>query len=131
MKLVDIHCHLNHDDYKSILDQVIERAKQAGVKKIITSGVNVPSNRTSLQLAEKYDIVECTLGMYPIDLLGLSPDETGMERQTESFDLDKELEFIKQNKDKILGIGEVGLDYHWDKEHHEQQKKNFQSWCLR
>jgi len=126
MRLVDVHCHLNHDDYKGILDEVITRAKEVGVKAIVTSGVNVPTNRAALALAEKYDIVQCTLGMYPIDLLGVSEDESGMERQLEPFDLDKEFEFVKENKDKILGIGEVGLDYHWDKEKHDEQKKNFQ-----
>ena len=126
MKLVDVHCHLNHDDYKGILDEVIDRAKEAGVKTIVTSGVNVPTNRAALALAEKYDIVECTLGMYPIDLLGLGTDEAGMERQPESFDMDEEFKFIKENKDKIFGIGEVGLDFHWDKEHHDKQKENFQ-----
>jgi len=126
MNLVDVHCHLNHDEYKGILDEVIMRAKVAGIKKIVTSGVNSPSNRAALALAEKYDIVECTLGMYPIDLLSLGPDESGMERQTEAFVLEDEFAFIKKNKDKIVGIGEVGLDYHWTKEHNEQQKKNFQ-----
>ncbi|MBI4981390.1 TatD family hydrolase [Candidatus Woesearchaeota archaeon] len=126
MQLVDVHCHLNHALYKDDLDAVIKRAKEAGVKVIVCSGVNPPGNRQVLELAQKYpEMVKACLGMYPIDALGLAPDETGLPRQTVPINLDEEFEFIKKNKDKILGIGEIGLDFHWDAEHHSQQEENF------
>lgn len=126
MKLVDVHAHLDHALFKNEMDSVIERAKKAGVVAIVTSGINRPSNLACQRIAAKYNIVKWSFGLYPIDLLGMIPDETGLERQTTPIDLEKELQFIKDNKDKIISIGEVGLDYHWDKHCHTRQKANFQ-----
>ena len=129
MELVDIHCHLNHEKFSKDLDKVIERAKKADVKVIITAGVNVPTNREALELAKKYDIVKCSLGIYPIDALNIkidALDEVGLTRQTEPFDVDKELEFIKKNKKDIVAVGECGMDFKYLKDYEKQQRKNFQ-----
>jgi len=117
-----------HNLYEQDLDQVIERAKKAGLKAIICSGVNVPTNREALALAKKYaPLVRCSLGIYPVDALNITPDESGLSRQIEPFDVDAELAFIKKNKDHISAIGEAGLDYHWvkDAELHKKEKENF------
>jgi len=115
-----------HESFEGKLDEVIKRAKENGVVAIIVSGVNVPTNREALEMAKKYpDIIKCSLGLYPIDLLGLQPDESGLSRQTKKFDLNDELEFIEKNKEKIAAVGECGGDYHFDKHHHEEQKNNF------
>ena len=126
MNLVDVHCHLNHKYFKDKLDEVIKRAKKAGVKRIVVSGVNPPANKEVLEIANKYpDIIRVSLGIYPIDALGLSEGETGLPRQTEKIDLNEEFRFIEKHKDNIVSIGEVGMDFHWDKDHHKQQEKNF------
>ncbi len=121
MKLVDIHCHLNHELFKKDLDNVINRAKKAGVKAIITSGTNPLSNKEALELAEKDEIIKVSLGIHPIDALGLFEDATGISKPEGAFDVDQELKFIEENKDKIVAIGEVGLDFHWDQDHHQEQ----------
>jgi len=128
MKLIDIHCHLTHQLFQKDLPQVIKRAKKAGLKTIVCSGVNHPTNVEALKLAKEYPLLKPSLGLYPIDLLGLSPDETGLTRQTEPIDLDNELEFIKKHKEEIAAVGEYGLDFHWSRkpEEHKQQKINFQ-----
>jgi len=126
MNLVDVHCHLTHQRFKKDLSKVIERAKKAGVKAIVCSGVNHPTNVEALELAKKYDVVKVSLGLYPIDLLGLGPDEVGLTRQTERIDLEKEFDFIKKHKEEIVAVGEAGMDFHWDKKYHEKQKENFQ-----
>ncbi len=129
MMLVDDHCHLTHELYKKELDAVLERAKKAGVKAIICSGVNVPTNRECLALAKKYaPLVRCSLGIYPTDAVGAGADEAGLARQIEPFDVDKELKFIAGKKDEIAAIGECGLDYHWvtDPEMHKKMKINFE-----
>lgn len=132
MNLVDVHCHLNHEKFNQDRDEVVQRAKDADVKVIITSGVNVPTNREVLELAKKYGIVKCTLGVYPIDALNIkidALDEVGLTRQTEPFDVDKELEFIMSKKDEIVGIGECGMDFKYLKDYEKQQKDNFQK-CI-
>ncbi len=129
MNLVDDHCHLTHELYKKELDAVLERAKNAGVKIIICSGVNVPTNREVLEMAKKYaPLVRCSLGVYPTDAAGMGTDEAGLSRQAEPFDVDKELEFIKEKKDEIAAIGECGLDYYWSKDPkiHKIMRDNFE-----
>tara|TARA_Y100000034_G_scaffold102532_1_gene127443 strand:+ start:110 stop:841 length:732 start_codon:yes stop_codon:yes gene_type:complete len=100
---IDVHCHL---DLLKNLDSVIDRAKEAGVRRIVTAGVNPETNRLVLEYAKKYEGVEAALGIYPDETLKLSAEE-----------LDKELDFIRQNKDKIKAIGEIGIDWTYpDKE---------------
>ncbi|MBU2576739.1 MAG: TatD family hydrolase [Nanoarchaeota archaeon] len=69
MKLVDIHAHLEHARFEKDLDSVIERFKKAGGEFIIESGVNPATNRVALEIAEKYDVVKVSFGLYPIDAL--------------------------------------------------------------
>jgi len=131
MKLVDVHCHLNHKQFEKDLPEVIERAKKAGVVKIICAGVNPPTNREVLELSKKYPgLVECSFGVYPIDALNIKLeafDEVGL-RQIDNFKVDEELEWIKENKDSCVAIGEAGLDYKWVKEPEliKKMKDNFQ-----
>ena len=125
MKLVDVHCHLNQEYFLDKLDEVLERAKKAGLKAIIVSGTNHLANKQVLELAKKDPILKVSLGMHPIDALGLSEGETGIPKQEEKIDLEKEFEFMEKNKDGMLAIGEIGLDFHWDQEHHEEQKEIF------
>ncbi len=112
MILVDVHAHLDHKLFNGNVDKIIENSRKNGVKAIITNGVNPETNRIALELAEKYDIVKAALGVYPIDSL--------------SVDIDKEIKFIEKNKDKLVAIGEVGLDYYWDKDHIDKQKQVFE-----
>jgi len=125
MNLVDTHAHLTHKQFKFDLPDVIQRAKNAGFKAILVSGVNPSSNHEVLELCNKYPICKAALGIYPIDALGLGPDESGMAKYDGKIDIDKEFDFFKKNKDKITAIGEVGIDYKYGAEHKDEQKKNF------
>jgi len=113
MILVDCHCHLDHPDFKGEVDKVVENAKNAGVKAIISAGINGYTNRIVLDLARKHDLIKPALGMYPPDALEMEIDEDGLEwvGHEKTPDIDKEIEFIKQNKDQIIAIGEIGLDF--------------------
>ena len=115
MLLVDVHAHLDHCKFKQDLDMVIERARKNNVKSIINNGINPEKNKITLELAKKYDIVKAALGLYPTDAIKMKEEE-----------IDKELEFIKKNKNKIVAIGEIGLDYHWDLKQHDKQKEIFE-----
>jgi len=129
MILVDIHTHLDHARFKEDLNQVIERAKKAGVKAIITSGVNSATNRLVLDIAKKYDIVKPSFGLYPIDALAKELEQgeaSGFVRDVKAIDVDAELEWIKENKDKCVAVGECGLDYKWVTGKEKEQKEIFQ-----
>lgn len=127
MNLIDVHCHLNHADFAKDLPEVLKRAEQAGIKVILCSGVNPPSNKEVLELARKYPVIKASLGIYPIDALGLAEAEIGLPRQTVPIDLEEEFRFIEKNKEKVSAIGEVGMDFYWTKkeETYEKQAENF------
>ncbi|PIN76454.1 hypothetical protein COV17_02385 [Candidatus Woesearchaeota archaeon CG10_big_fil_rev_8_21_14_0_10_36_11] len=129
MNLVDVHCHLNHALFKDDIDSVIQRAKDAGVKSIIVSGTNTESNKQVLELVKHDPILNISLGIHPIDALGLSEGETGIPKQLKPINIEEEFKFIEKNKSKILAIGEVGMDFHWDKTHHAEQKEIFRKVC--
>ncbi len=124
--LVDVHAHLDHQFLFSQLDAVIDRAKKAGVKYILTSGVNVTSNRNALEISRKYpDIVKFSAGLYPIDLLG-NVNVEGLPRQAEPIDMEEEFKFITKHKDEVFSIGEVGLDGKYCADQMQKQKENLQ-----
>lgn len=110
MLLVDVHAHLDYYINDGI-DAIIENAKKAGVKVIINNGIDLEKNKVSLELAKKYDIVKAALGIYPLKIKEVNVDE--------------EIKFIEKNKNKIIAIGEIGLDG-LDKENLEEQTILFQ-----
>lgn len=104
--MIDTHCHLFKDDYPDI-DDVIERMSS---NIVIVSGYDDKSNREVLDLCSRYDNVYGTLGIHP-----------------DSASLDYDLSFISDhiNDSKIVGVGEIGLDYHYTISNKEEQKKLF------
>ena len=114
MKLVDVHIHLDFPEYENDLDDVVKKAKEESVSKIIANGVNKVSNRKVLEISKKYDIVEPALGFYPADVYPFSEEE-----------LDGEIDFIKKNKE-CVGYGEVGLDNKFGNEKKVEDKKKKQ-----
>jgi len=110
MLLVDVHAHLDLKEFGSDLDEVMNRAEKAGVKVIINNGLSPESNRKTLELSKKYEILKPALGLYPDDTIKLTQEQ-----------IRDEINFIKRNKDKIIAIGEVGLDYKYSKKKQEQE----------
>lgn len=99
--LVDIHCHLDSKEFESDLDLVIKRAKDQGIKVIINNGLNIETNKKTLFLSKKYkEIIKASLGLYPIDAQNMDLSK-----------IEQTLSHILKNKNKIVAIGEVGLDF--------------------
>ena len=127
MKLVDVHCHINHELFKCKLDAVLKRAKKAGVEAIVLSGVNPESNREVLKLSKEHNIIKASLGIYPTDALGMGSDETGLPEHKGKINIDNELKFIKDHLDEVTAIGEIGMDFHWasKEDTYTQQSETF------
>ena len=108
---VDVHAHLESERFDGDLDEVIENAKKNDVL-IVQSGVNPETNKKSLELSKRYGIY-CSFGLYPIDSIAVEFDglKDDYVRDIEGFDFDSELEWIKENKDNCVAIGEIGLDF--------------------
>jgi TatD DNase family protein len=102
---IDLHCHLDHHLLNRHVADIVGRAKVAGLKCIVTSGLHPESNRMALELCRTYPIVRASLGLYPIDAL---QREMGSDYLV---NVDEELAFIKEQGEKVLAIGEIGLDY--------------------
>jgi TatD DNase family protein len=111
MELIDVHAHLSYEGLIERIDEVISKCKDVGVKVIINQGTEPESNRKSLELAGKYDIVKPALGFYPTHIAEYSGE-----------DIEKELDFIKNNK--CIAIGEVGLDYFQGKDNEHKTELN-------
>ena len=120
--LIDIHSHLDHHYFKDGIDEVIENAKKANLKVVLTAGINPETNRKALSLAEKYDIVKACLGIYPIQTLKKEIDDGSYPMKYKSFDVDEEIKFIEKNKKNVAAIAEVGLDYSMGEDKKVQQE---------
>nr|KAF6398181.1 TatD DNase domain containing 3 [Rousettus aegyptiacus] len=105
--LVDCHCHLADPDFDRDLDDVLEKAKKANVMALVVVAEHSGEFEKIMQLSERYNgfVLPC-LGIHPIQ--GLSPED---QRSVTLKDLDKALPIIENYKDRLLAIGEVGLDF--------------------
>ncbi|MBI2651016.1 TatD family hydrolase [Candidatus Woesearchaeota archaeon] len=124
--LIDIHCHLEHSYFKDDIDAVVKNAIKAGLKVILTAGINSETNRKALELAQKYNIVKACLGIYPIHTLQKEIELGSFPLKENKFDVDEEIKFIESKKNKIAAIGEVGLDYFWVKDKVKEQQGLFE-----
>jgi len=109
--LVDVHAHLTDNYFKDKLNEVIKNADKNNVVSIISNGLNYEDNKKVLELSKKYDIIKSSLGFYPDDIVNSNEDE-----------IQKTFDFIKKNKNKIIAIGEVGLDLSYNKELTKQKE---------
>ena len=109
---IDTHCHLSREDYDDI-DLVIKENRNANVEKIIISGCSKEWIIESLKLADLYDDVYVTLGYHP--------SEADVVTDEMLNDLKKQL----KNK-KVVGLGEIGLDYYYGKDNKEKQLELFE-----
>jgi TatD DNase family protein len=106
--LVDTHCHLDFDRFDEDRGAVLARAEAAGVTRIIVPAVDLSNAQAVLRLAEKYDSVYAAVGVHPNSSAGWQDDWIDALRDLAQHD-------------KVVAIGEIGLDYHWDKSPPETQ----------
>ena len=109
--LIDVHSHLDHHLIADKIGEIAKRAKDAGLRHIVTNGVNPETNRICLELSKKYDIVKCGMGAYPRNALRKEIENSDYKIDASDFDIDDEIGFIRKNKNNIAAISEVGLDF--------------------
>ena len=119
MEFFDSHSHYNDEQFDQDLEQIIKNTYNEGITKFICAGYDIASSIKSLEISKNYDFIYSTCGISPNDV---PEDKEDIDKYI------KELENIVKeniNNKKIIAIGEIGLDYHWNKENKNIQKEMF------
>jgi len=104
--LIDTHCHLTDERLKNNIEEVLERARAEGVKKIIAPSTSLEDAKQAVKIANKFKGVYALVGVHP---------EHVQEITNYKLQITKLKKLIKSSK-KVVGVGEIGLDFHYDKE---------------
>ncbi len=110
--LFDTHVHLNADQFEDDMEEVIDRAKQAGVDYMVVVGFDRVTIPKAISIAESHENIYAAVGWHPVDAIDMTEDDL------------KWIEELAAHP-KVVAIGEMGLDYHWDKSPKEIQKEVF------
>lgn len=110
---IDTHAHLTDECFQNCVDEILEQSKQQGVEKIFCASYDKQSSIESVELAKKYDDVYAIIGVHPHDA------------KTYDNELEKTLTQLAQFE-KVVAIGEIGLDYHYDLSPRDVQKQVFE-----
>ena len=110
--LFDTHVHLNAEQFDEDVEEVIARAKEAGVENMVVVGFDRPTIERAMELVETYDFLYASVGWHPVDAIDMK---------------DEDLDWIEEwtKHPKVVALGEMGLDYHWDKSPEDVQKDVF------
>jgi TatD DNase family protein len=112
--LVDSHCHLDFPDFKDELDDVVARARAAGVGRIVTISTRVRRQAELLAIAERYSEVFSSIGTHP-------------HHAHEEIDIGAAELVARTEHPKVVAIGEAGLDYHYDNSPRAAQERGFRN----
>lgn len=112
MMLMDTHVHLNAEQYDNDLTEVIQRALDANVQKMIVVGFDRKTITRAMELVEEYEFLYAAIGWHPVDAIDCTEED---------------LQWIEKlaAHPKVVAIGETGLDYHWDKSPKDIQQEVF------
>ncbi len=110
--IIDSHVHYDDEAFEEDRDSLLESMQSNGIEKIINVGANIKGSRNSIALSEQYPFIYAAVGVHPSD--------------TEELDEEK-MAWLKKvsEKEKVVAIGEIGLDYYWPEPDREIQKKWF------
>ena len=111
--MIDTHCHIDEEAFDADREEVIARQQQSGVEAMIVPGVNAASINTVLDVCHAHpDYCYPALGLHPEDVKADWQEQLAIVEQA-----------IRAHKDELVAIGEIGLDYYWDKTYKEEQKE--------
>ena len=111
--IIDSHCHLTDERLYPIVDDIVNGLNANGIESVITVGYDLPSSTLGVDIARRYKEVYATVGMHPHDSRLMT---------AEMYDIFRNL----SADEKVVGIGEIGLDYHYDLSPRDVQQKVFE-----
>ena len=112
MELFDSHAHYNDEKFEADREEVLSKIYKSGVTKIVNAGYSLESSKKAIEIANKHEFIYATVGISPNDIEGYKKEDL------------KEITKFAQSK-KVVAIGEIGLDFYWNKENKDLQKEVF------
>lgn len=111
--MIDTHIHLNDNAYNDILNEIIKSANNNGINKMIVIGCDYQSSLKAIEIAKKYENIYAMVGLHPSEV---------------DHETDSDLNWLKELllEDKVIGVGEIGIDLYWTKENKDLQIKYFE-----
>ena len=111
--LFDSHAHINDERFDEDREEVIQHLRDSGVDLVVNPGADMPSSRSAVELANEVDFIYAAVGVHPHEVEEMTEDDIN------------ELREMVKNNEKVVAIGEIGLDYYYDLSPRELQKKWF------
>lgn len=111
--MIDTHVHLNDNAYNDILNEIIQSANNNGINKMIIIGCDYQSSLKAIEIAKKYENIYAMVGLHPSEV---------------DHETDTDLNWLKELlvEDKVIGVGEIGIDLYWTKENKDLQIEYFE-----
>ena len=121
MNYTDTHCHLDGEEFRDDIDEVVQRAKDAGCARIFVPAIDLPSCHTVMAVCQRYP-------GYAYPMLGLHPEEVRADWREVLSTLRSQLSALNSPLSTLhcIAIGEVGLDYYWSREFEQEQLEAFE-----
>lgn len=120
MELFDSHAHYNDEKFNEDRETILQAIFQEGVTKLVCAGYSLSSSKEAVEIANRYPNIYAIIGISPNDIPTQGADyEKALDNQL------SQIQELAKNK-KVVAIGEIGLDYYWNKENKEEQKLAFQ-----
>lgn len=119
MDFFDSHSHYNDSRFDNDREEIIKKVYENDIKRLVIAGYGIESSKEAIKIANRYDYTYAICGISPNDIEDIElENKNGLASA-----IDKIRELAKDPK--VVAIGEIGLDYYWNKENKEEQKKVF------
>ena len=116
MNFIDTHTHLDGEEFREDLPEVVKRAQEAGVSKVFVPAIDLPSVQTVMEVCRQYP-------GYAYPMIGLHPEEVKSDWQQVLSEMKP---LLDSSDGEVIAIGEVGLDYYWSREFEQEQLAAFE-----
>ena len=110
--IIDSHAHYDDEAFEEDRDNLLQSMQSNGIEKIINVGANIKGSRASIALSEQYPFIYAAVGVHPSDTEELNEEKMAWLKEV-------------SKKEKVVAIGEIGLDYYWDKEADVQERQRY------
>lgn len=103
MRIFDTHAHYDDEAFDADREELLKDLPEAGIEYVVNVGASIKTTKTTLELSSKYDYIYAAVGVHPSDIADLNEESFSWLRE-------------QTGKPKVVAVGEIGLDYYWDKE---------------